>query len=77
MSDKDTTRALTEAIGADVRNRVDAIADRFVRDAFEAVPTGEVPDVLHLALAQVSAALGEGLAAQLRELERPMAPEND
>ncbi len=77
MTDKETARALTEAIGADVRHRVDAIADQFIRDAFEAVPTGELPTVLHLALAEVSSALGEGLAAQQRELERPMTPESE
>lgn len=77
MTDKQATRALTEAIGADVRKRVDEIADQFVRDAFEAVPTGEVPEVLHAAVARVSAALGEGLAAQLRELERPVGPESE
>ncbi len=74
MTDKETALALTEAIGADVRQRVDVIADQFIRDAFEAVPTGELPSVLHLALVEVSAALGEGLAAQQRELERPLAP---
>lgn len=71
MTDKETRQALTEAIGADVRERVDRIADQFIRDAFEAVPRDEVSRVLDIALAEVSAALGEGMAAQARESERP------
>lgn len=47
------------------------IADEFIRAAFEAVPRGEVSQVLDIAVAEVSAALGEGVAAQTREWKWP------
>ncbi len=77
MTDKETRQALAEAISADVRTRVDLIADQFIRAAFEAVPRGEVSRVLDIAVAEVSAVLGEGVAAQAREWEKPPSTEAD
>jgi hypothetical protein len=67
VTDRDTRRAILEAIRADVRSRVEHIMDRFVRDAYEAVPRNAGAGVLEEALADVSGVLSEGIVAQRRE----------
>ena len=67
MTDRDTRHAILEAIRADVRLRVDHIMDRFVHEAYDAVPRTEGADVLEEALADVSDVLSEGIVAQRRE----------
>jgi len=67
MTDRETRRAILEAIRADVRSRVDHIMDRFVHEAYEAVPRNEGAGVLEEALADVSDVLVEGIVAQRRE----------
>lgn len=67
MTDRDTRHAILEAIRADVRSRVEHIMDRFVHEAYEAVPRNEGAGVLEDALAEVSDVLSEGIGAQRRE----------
>ena len=71
MTDRETRRAILEAIRADVRSRVDHIMDRFVHEAYEAVPWNEGAGVLEEALADVSYVLSEGIVAQRRESGGP------
>jgi len=71
--DRDTRRALLEAIRADVRLRVDHILDRFIHRAYEARTGDEGAGVLEETLVDVSYVLGEGIAAQVRE-NRPLRP---
>jgi len=67
VTDRETKRAILEAIRADVRSRVDHIMDRFVHEAYEAVPRDEGAGVLEEAVADVSDVLAEGIVAQRRE----------
>jgi len=67
VTDRETRRAILEAIRADVRSRVDHIMDRFVHEAYEAVPRNQGAGVLEEALADVSDVLAEGIVAQRRE----------
>lgn len=67
VTDPETRRAILEAIRADVRSRVEHIMDRFVGEAYEAVPGNAGARVLEEALADVSGVLAEGIVAQRRE----------
>jgi len=67
VTDRETRRAILEAIRADVRSRIDVIMVRFVQRAYEAAPLGEAADVLEDAVSEVSDVLSEGVVAQARE----------
>jgi hypothetical protein len=67
VTDRETRRAILEAIWMDVRTRVDHIMDRFVHEAYEADPRNDRAGVLEEALEDVSDVLAEAIVAQRRE----------
>ncbi len=76
MTDRETRRAILEAIRADVRSRMDHVTDRFVDRAHEAAARSDAAGILNEALSEVSDVLSEGIVAQVRETG-PMHPGRD
>lgn len=68
-----TTRAILEAIEADVRVRVDRIVDRVEREVDRLHGGDELETAIHDALVDVTEVVAEGMVARLREIRRARA----
>lgn len=67
MSDPSTTSALRDAIQADMRERLDELAERLEHEVESAERVEELEQVLTHAFTEVTQVFAAGFAARLRE----------
>ena len=67
MSDPSTVNALRDAIQADMRDRLDEVADRLELEVTSTERADELETLLAEALGEVTQVFASGFAARLRE----------
>jgi hypothetical protein len=71
VSDPSTMSALRDAIQADMRGRLDELADRLEQDVENTERVEDLELLLADALGEVTVVFASGFAARLRESRRP------
>jgi len=71
VSDPSTVSALRDAIQADMRGRLDELADRLEQDVANTERMEDLESLLADALGEVTEVFASGFTARLRESRRP------